>query len=306
MYEEIPVREVMLTDVATAETERTAEEAAVTIREEGVGSVVVVRNGTPVGILTEADFARQLCERSGLARVELGEVMSAPLVTVDPDASIHEAAATLREHDVKHLPVVDGGELRGIVTTAELCRYIPQLMHPPVARPELPPRRSIRPETAYEREDWSFEYRGVDETRVSVGDVATFERQLTTEDVEAFAEATGDTSRLHLEEEYATGTRFGGRIAHGALAVGLISAALARLPGLTIYLSQEASFRGPLHVGERASARCEIVDELGGSKFRVETTVHDGDDEPVLEGEAVVLVDELPPHAEGHEGATAD
>ncbi len=306
MFEDIPVREVMLVDVATAEIDRTAEEAAVTIREEDVGSVVVLREGTPVGILTEADFARQLCDRPDLAGVELEEVMSAPLVTVGPDVSIHEAAATVREHDIKHLPVVDDGELRGIVTTAELCRYIPQLMHPPAARPELPPRRSIRPDTAYEREEWSFEYRGVDETKVSVGDVATFERSLSTEDVEAFADATGDTNRLHLEEAYAAGTRFGGRIAHGALAVGLISAALARLPGLTIYLSQEAAFRGPLAVGDRASARCEIVDDLGGSKFRVETTVSDGDDEPVLEGEAVVLVDELPPGTEKREGATAD
>ncbi|WP_255192701.1 CBS domain-containing protein [Natronobeatus ordinarius] len=309
MYETIPVSEIMVTDVATATPTETAAEAARTVRDRNVGSVVVVDGEEPVGILTEGDFARHLCERSDLGHVELEAVMSMPVVTIAPDASIVEAAEMLRRHQCKHLPVVansgEADELRGIVTTTELTYYIPQLMHPPAIHDREPKRLTVRTDTQYERDDWSFEYHGEDETQVSVGDVAIFGKRLSESDVESFAEVTGDTNRLHLEASYAAATRFGERIVHGVLGVGLISAALARLPGLSIYLSQEISFRGPVGVGERATARCEIVDDLGGSKFRVETTVLDESEEPVLEGEAVVLVDELPPEGVLEGEATA-
>lgn len=292
---EISVTEIMVEDVATVTPGTTAAEASRTIRDRDVGSVVVVRGEEPVGIVTEGDFARNLCDRHDLGPVELEEIMSTPLVTVGPGTSVLDAAETIRAESIKHLPVVDGDSLVGIVTTTELSYYIPQLVHPPVAHEPEPPMLTVRTDTQYEREGWEFEYHGADETTVSVGDVAVFSKRLTEADVEAFADASGDTNRLHLEAEYASETRFDEPIAHGVLVVGLISAALARLPGLTIYLSQEMSFRGPIGVGERATARCEIVDDLGDSKFRVETSVLDEEGSPALEGEAVVLVEELPP-----------
>ncbi len=292
---EISVTEIMVEDVATVTPETTAAEASRTIRDRDVGSVVVVRGEEPVGIVTEGDFARNLCDRHDLGHVELEGIMSTPLVTVGPETSVLDAAETVRVESIKHLPVVDGGSLVGIVTTTELSYYIPQLVHPPVAHEPEPPMLTVRTDTQYEREGWEFEYHGADETTVSVGDVAVFSKRLTAADVEAFADASGDTNRLHLEAEYASETRFDEQIAHGVLVVGLVSAALARLPGLTIYLAQEISFRGPIGVGGRATARCEIVDDLGDSKFRIETSVLDEEGTSVLEGEAVVLIEELPP-----------
>ena len=301
MHVKIPVTEIMVEDVLTGAPETTASEAATAMREREVSSIVVSENGSPVGILTEGDFARHLCHAHDLGRHTIGDVMSAPLTAIGPDATILDAAKQLREHGIDHLPIVDGdrgeggdGTLVGIVTASDLSYFIPQLLHPPIELGEVPPKRSVRTDTQYERENWSFGYHGADDTQVSVGDVAEFSKRLSEEDVEAFAEVSGDTNRLHLEESYARRTRFGTRIVHGVLAVGLISAALARLPGLTIYLSQEISFQGPIEVDERATARCEIIDNLGGSRFRVATTVTDSDDETVLDGEAVVLVDELP------------
>ena len=298
MHEKITVTEIMVEDVATVTPDMTAAEASRTIRDRDIGSVVVVRNGSPVGIVTEGDFARHLCDRHDLGHVELEEIMSTPLTTVGPDVSLLEAADVLRGESIKHLPIAEGngGEtLLGIVTATELSYYIPQLVHPPVAHEPEPPVRTVRSDTQYERDDWDFEYHGADETTVSVGDVAVFSKRLSETDVERFADVSGDTNRLHLETEYAAHTRFEAPIVHGVLAIGLISAALARLPGLTIYLSQEISFRGPISVGDRATARCEIIDGLGDSKFRVETSVHDEDGTSALEGEAVVLIDELPP-----------
>ncbi|GAB3665718.1 hypothetical protein GCM10028856_06520 [Halopiger thermotolerans] len=143
--------------------------------------------------------------------------------------------------------------------------------------------------------DWAFERTVDNRDAISVGDAVTFEKTLSDEDVCAFAQISGDTNRLHLDDEFAAQTRFGERIVHGTLVSGLISAALARLPGLTIYLSQDLEFRGPVKIGDRVSARVEIVEDLGNDQFRLETQIRDeSDDETVIDGEAVVLIDELP------------
>ncbi|SEW24402.1 CBS domain-containing protein [Natrinema salifodinae] len=329
MHDTIPVTEIMVADVVTAPPDATATEAATLMRDEGVSSVVVARNGNPVGIVTEGDFATHLCKRRDLGHIELSAVMSSPLTTIESTASLVDAVELLRSSDIEHLPVVardgartetrsgaadgdDGagstdsaGDLVGIVTTIELSYYVPQLVHRTVDSRQERPRRQVRTDTQYERDDWDFEYRGADKSSVAVGDVARFSKPLTEDDVAAFADVTGDTNRLHLDAAYAAETRFGERIVHGVLANGLLSAALARLPGLTIYLSQESSFRAPLPIGDRATAVCEVVEDLGRDKYRIETTVLDGDGTVVLDGDAVVLVDDLPPMADDETDATA-
>ena len=149
-------------------------------------------------------------------------------------------------------------------------------------------------DVAYAERDWEFE-RSVDRREeLGVGEYVRFSKRLTDADVADFARITGDTNRLHLDEAYAERTRFGGRIAHGTLVSGLISAALARLPGLTIYLSQEVEFRAPVDVGARLTAVCEIAEDLGDDRYRLNTRVEDEDGEHVVDGEAIVLVDERP------------
>ncbi|WP_247003637.1 CBS domain-containing protein [Halosolutus gelatinilyticus] len=309
MHDIIPVSEIMVTDVVTAPIDASVARAATLMRDEHVSSVVVTRDGAPVGIVTEGDFVTYLCGREHLGAVELDEVMSAPLVTIAPDTSIVDAVSVLRSEDLEHLPVVrktgtdggegggEGGDLAGILTTTELTYFVPHLARQTGDRSAERPRRAVRTDTAYERDDWEFEYHGEDESTVSVGDVARFSKPITIDDVEAFADVTGDTNRLHLDGAYAAETRFGRPIVHGVLANGVISAALARLPGLTIYLSQESSFLAPLPIGDRVIAVCEVLEDLGRDKYRIETTVTDAEGTTVLEGDAVVLVDELPPVA---------
>ncbi|OLZ40347.1 acyl dehydratase [Natrinema saccharevitans] len=151
------------------------------------------------------------------------------------------------------------------------------------------------PSIEYSDLDWGFDRTVDDPDGISVGDTVTFEKALTDEDVRAFAAVSGDTNRLHLDEGFAADTRFGERIVHGTLVSGLISAALARLPGLTIYLSQDLEFSGPVGIGDRVSARVEIVEALGNDQYRLETVVRNEDDDAtVIDGEAVVLIDDLP------------
>ena len=151
------------------------------------------------------------------------------------------------------------------------------------------------PSIDHSRLDWQFDRTVDDPDQISVGDTVTFEKVLSDEDVRAFAHVSGDTNRLHLDDEFAADTRVGERIVHGTLVSGLISAALARLPGLTIYLSQDLEFSGPVGIGDRVSARVEIVENLGNDQYRLETVIRNEDDDAtVINGEAVVLIDDLP------------
>lgn len=143
--------------------------------------------------------------------------------------------------------------------------------------------------------EWDVTLSATERDAIEVGDYIHFEKTLSDADVRSFALTSGDTNPLHLDDEFATTTRFGGRIAHGTLVSGLISAALARLPGLVIYLSQDLEFRAPVGIGNRVAAECEVVESLGGYRYRLSTTVIDLDsDDVVIDGEAVVLLDEGP------------
>ena len=156
---------------------------------------------------------------------------------------------------------------------------------------ETPPLDRIEP--AGDLPEWHAEMSADDPTEVSVGDTFTFTKTISDADVKSFAAASGDTNPLHLDEEYGSKTRFKGRIAHGTLVGGLISAALARVPGLVIYLSQDLEFLGPVRIDDRISANCEIVEDLGDDQYRLRTRVLNGED-VAIDGEAVILIDDEP------------
>ncbi len=127
---------------------------------------------------------------------------------------------------------------------------------------------------------------------LQVGDSAEVSRVITDEDIRAFAELTGDRNPVHLDEEYAAGTRFGRRIAHGMLGASLISALLANeLPGSgTVYLSQSLRFVAPVYPGDTVTARV-AVSRVREDKpiVTLETVCRNQRGEVLIEGEAVVL-----------------
>ena len=147
---------------------------------------------------------------------------------------------------------------------------------------------------AYTNDHWDSETVIQEKATITVGDRVIFKKQITEADVEQFANISGDTNRLHLDESFAKQTRFGGKIAHGALVAGLISSALARLPGIIIYLSQETNFLQPVEIGEHLCAICEVIEQLDDNRYRLGTKVYTKDNEQVIDGEAVVLIDSSP------------
>lgn len=294
-----PVTELMQTAVETATEDASALSVARTIDDPTVGAVVIVDGDAVVGTVTKSDLVSLLVDERDPAAVTAADVMASPVHTVHVDESIVTAAERLREHRISVLPVIDDGdELAGIVTTALLSQYIPHVRRP---RAEVHTGDDVvheteRQDTAYEKSAWEFEYVG-HQGQIDVGDVIRFSKPLDEAEVDDFADASGDTNRLHLDEEYASGTRFGRRIVHGTLVAGVISAALARLPGLVIYLSQEIGYLGPIDLGERVTAECEVVEEVGEQRYRLTTTVSDSDGETVIDGEAVVISDPIPDSA---------
>ena len=127
---------------------------------------------------------------------------------------------------------------------------------------------------------------------LAVGQKASFGKTITEADIVLFAAVTGDTNPMHLNEEYARGSIFKERIAHGMLAAGLITKVMGtQLPGPgTIYMSQSLRFRAPVRIGDTVTAVVEIT-AMNEAKHRVTLrTVCLVKGEPVLEGEALVAV----------------
>ncbi|USZ72048.1 MaoC family dehydratase [Natronosalvus halobius] len=122
----------------------------------------------------------------------------------------------------------------------------------------------------------------------SPGDRSEVSQRITTDHIERFADLTGDENPLHLDPEYAAEGLFDGPVAHGMLVAGLISSALASLPGDVVYLSQDLSFEAPVHPDQTVTATAEVLEDLGDDRYRVETTARVEDD-VVVSGEATVL-----------------
>ncbi len=125
------------------------------------------------------------------------------------------------------------------------------------------------------------------------GDKASRTQTISDEMIRSFADLTGDTNPVHLNDAYASTTRFGRRIAHGLIAAGLISATLANdLPGPgTVYLSQTLQFKAPVYPGDTITATVEVKSTRPDKPIVMLNTIcTNQENKVILEGEAVVFV----------------
>ena len=127
---------------------------------------------------------------------------------------------------------------------------------------------------------------------LKVGDSAHISKIITEEMINDFAQATGDFNPIHMDQPYAEKTFFKGKIAHGILSTGLLSAILGNiLPGYgTIYLSQEVRFLAPVRIGDTLIARVEVIElirEKNRAQFRTSCTNQEG--QMVVNGTAWVM-----------------
>jgi CBS domain-containing protein len=116
------VRDIMTTEVATAAPDTTLEEIATMMRDENVGSIPIVEDEELTGIVTDRDIVvRCIAEGKDPSEVTAEEVYSEELQTVEPDADVRQAADIMGRRQIRRLPVVDDGELVGIVALGDIA-----------------------------------------------------------------------------------------------------------------------------------------------------------------------------------------
>ncbi len=127
---------------------------------------------------------------------------------------------------------------------------------------------------------------------IKIGDKASFQKTISESDVYLYAGITGDINPAHVNEVAAKNTIFEGRVAHGMLTAGLISAVLGvQLPGPgSIYLSQELKFTAPVRIGDTILAEAEVIEMIKDrNRIKLETICTNQEGVLVLKGMATVM-----------------
>jgi CBS domain-containing protein len=123
------VGDVMVREVITIDENATVKEAAEVMNKFEIGCLIAVRKGKAVGIITERDLLKRVvAEAKDVNKTRVKDVMSSPLVVVEPDLDLEEAVKLMFQMKIKKLPVVDGKRLVGLVSLTDIARFQPQMM----------------------------------------------------------------------------------------------------------------------------------------------------------------------------------
>jgi len=139
----VETHDIMVKKVITTKQEATIEDAIKLMNKYEIGCLVVVENGKPVGIITERDLLKRVLAKSKeLRNMKVMEIMSEPLISVEPNTEIEEAAKLMFQKKIKKLPIVEKGKLVGLVTLTDILRIQPQLIKMyKIFSSDLAPRR---------------------------------------------------------------------------------------------------------------------------------------------------------------------
>lgn len=116
------MNQIMNKSVLTADKSTTIQEAAQKMKDLGVGCVIVTEDSKPIGILTERDFVTKVAAEGRPLFTEISEIMSSPLITIDPEETVWEASEKMKEKQIHKLPVKENDQVVGIVTTTDIVR----------------------------------------------------------------------------------------------------------------------------------------------------------------------------------------
>jgi CBS domain-containing protein len=110
--------------VITIRPEQTVREAVTVIAKHGIGALVVVdETRRPIGIVTERHIIRRLAEDTAILSRAVGEIMTTNLVTATPQDELAAVIRMMTERGIRHVPIIDGGELAGIVSSGDVLRF---------------------------------------------------------------------------------------------------------------------------------------------------------------------------------------
>jgi CBS domain-containing protein len=123
------VRDIMSKDLRVVRSDTSMKEVVATMNKYDVGSIIVVQAERPIGIITERDILRRMVE-DNLApdTITARHVMTSPIITINENASIEEAARIMANKKAKRLPVMNNGKLVGILTFTDISIKVPQML----------------------------------------------------------------------------------------------------------------------------------------------------------------------------------
>ena len=123
LLENILVKDVMTKSVISVDSSTTANDAAKRMEDAKIGSIVVIENSIPVGIITDRDFTIKIVGHAYPIDTPVRRLMSFPLITIMPDSHCGVAADLMSSMKIKKLPVVDDDQVVGIITVSDLVNH---------------------------------------------------------------------------------------------------------------------------------------------------------------------------------------
>ena len=125
----LKVEDVMVREVVTLDEHSTVKAAADIMNKFEIGSLIVVSRGKALGIITERDLLRRVvAEAKDANDTRIKEVMTTPLVVVEPGMDLEAAVKLMFQMKIKKLPVVDGKKLVGLISLTDIARFHPQII----------------------------------------------------------------------------------------------------------------------------------------------------------------------------------
>lgn len=119
------VKGVMAKPVITVDRRCSVYKAAKIMSEKGIGCIVVLDDGEPVGIATERDILQRVVAKGlDTCQTRMMDITSKPLITIEGNTPIIDAIRTMQKKNIRHLPIIEKGELVGIVTQRDLLRVL--------------------------------------------------------------------------------------------------------------------------------------------------------------------------------------
>jgi CBS domain-containing protein len=118
------VKDFMTNGVLTIDKDKTVIEAAELMTQKGVGDIIVLDRETPRGIVTERDFVRRIIAKRKPLDTKISEIMTKPLITIGPEASLNIAARRMVNNKIRRRPVMKHHKLIGIIVVSDLAKHL--------------------------------------------------------------------------------------------------------------------------------------------------------------------------------------
>ena len=120
----ITVKDIMTKSVISVDSTITVNEAAKMMEDAKVGAVIVMENNTPVGIVTDRDFAVKIVAHAYQITTPVKQIMSSPLIATSPDETVMMVADLMHTRNIRKLPVIDNDQVVGMITSTDLVNQL--------------------------------------------------------------------------------------------------------------------------------------------------------------------------------------